>query len=275
MPLTVCVLASGSAANCTYVASGQTRILIDAGLSAKETSRRLLALDADLSALDAICVTHEHEDHKASLGSLHRKHRIPLYANTDTIRAVERSGKQGQLQWQVFTTGVPFQVKDLRIEPFSVPHDAYDPVGFVVSGDGARLGVVTDMGMATTLVRERLRDCHALILESNHDADMLKDAARPWSLKQRIAGRQGHLSNAQAAELIAEVAGPRLSAVFIAHISAECNRPELAAKTIRAALEKSGCGHVAVHLTYADRVSEVVQIGEAAAGLTGSIEASV
>ena len=260
MALSICVLASGSAANCVYVASDRTRILIDAGLSGKETERRLLAIGANLDAIAAICLTHEHDDHRSALGVLHRRVGMGLYANAGTVEAIEREEKNGALPWQVFTTGMPFEIGDLRVEPFSVPHDSYDPVGFAVSCGGARAGIVTDMGMATTLIRQRLKNCHALVLESNHDEEMLKDARRPWSLKQRILGSQGHLSNAQAAELISEIAGPQLRAVFVAHLSAECNRPDLAVRTMRAALDKHGFAHVEVKLTYPDRPSDVVRL---------------
>jgi phosphoribosyl 1,2-cyclic phosphodiesterase len=260
MSLHVCVLASGSAANCTYVASPRTRILIDAGLSGRETARRLALLGVDLRAIQAVCVTHEHEDHKAALGSLQRRHGLALYANAGTIEAIEHDERLRNLAWQVFTTGHPFQIGDLTLEPFSVPHDSYDPIGFVVCAGDLRAAVVTDMGITTGLIREKLRSCQVVVLECNHDEAMLRDAERPWSLKQRIAGRQGHLSNRQAGELIADIAGPQLQAVFLAHLSAECNRPQLALQAIREALARGGQDRVTVRLTYADRASEVVSV---------------
>lgn len=260
MSLEVCVLGSGSSGNCAYVASKRTRILIDAGLSRSEIVRRLMTIGSDLSRIDAVCVTHEHQDHTTALGVLRRKAGLPLYANTGTIEAIENNAELQGLSWNVFTPGVPFDVGDLKITPFSVPHDSYDPVGFVVCSEGSRVGVVTDIGMATTLVRERIRDCHALIIESNHDEELLRDAARPWGLKQRIAGRQGHLSNRQAGELLAEVAGPNLKVVFLAHLSADCNRPELALEAARQALNEGGHPGIAVKLTYPDRVSEVMRV---------------
>jgi len=261
MSLTLCVLASGSAANCVYVASERTRILIDAGLSGRETARRLAQIGAAPETIAAICVTHEHEDHSAALPILHRRWRVPLYGNSATIEALERDARRRNLAWRVFATGSAFEVGDLRVESFSVPHDSYDPVGFVVQGGGTRVGVVTDMGTATGAIRERLKTCAALVLESNHDEQLLKDAARPWSLKQRIAGRQGHLSNTQSGELLAAVAGPHLQTVFLAHLSRECNRPELAQRTVADVLARHGWTHVAVRLTYPDRVSEVVAVG--------------
>lgn len=260
MALKVCVLASGSAANCIYVSSATTGVLIDAGLSGRETERRFAAMGLPLTAVQAVCLTHEHDDHRAALGVLHQRHGLQLYANAGTIEAVEQGGKLGDLKWQVFATGVPFTIGDLTIEPFSVPHDSFDPVGFVVTCGASRVGVVTDMGMATNLIRQRLSGCQVLVLESNHDEDMLRNSARPWSLKQRILGRQGHLSNTQAGELLGAVGGPHLRYVFLAHLSADCNRPEVALSTARRALAAAGHGHVEVKLTFADKLSDLVEV---------------
>jgi len=260
MGLKLCVLASGSSGNCIYVASETTHILVDAGLSCRETTRRLAQVGLESSRLQAICLTHEHADHCSGLPVLQRRLDLPLYANTGTIEAVEQDSRLGGLPWNVFATGSPFEIGDLRIEPFSVPHDSYDPVGFAVLSGCVRAGIVTDMGVATGAVRERLRECHLLVIESNHDEDLLKEAERPWSLKQRIMGRQGHLSNAQAGELIAEIAGPRLKTVFLAHLSSACNSPDLALDTVRRALEANGHDQIGVKLTYQDRASEVIEI---------------
>lgn len=260
MSLKLCILGSGSSGNCQYLASEQGRILIDAGLSCKETARRLEMIGVALADVDAVCLTHEHEDHKSSLGVMHRRYGSAVYANSGTIEAVSRNGKTGELAWNVFTTGVSFRVKDIEIEPFSVPHDSYDPVGFIVASGSSRLGIVTDMGVATGLIRERLKGCHAIIIESNHDEQLLKEADRPWSLKQRIAGRQGHLSNRQAGELLAEIASPALSHVFLAHLSSDCNDPELALQTVRTAVTGAGHQHIDIRPTYPDRPTELITL---------------
>lgn len=260
MSLRVCVLGSGSSGNCIYIASTQTRILVDAGLSLRETVRRLETIDSDLAEINAICVTHEHDDHIVSLGILHRRAGMALYANSGTIEGIERNGKLCDLPWKVFTTGEPFRIENLKIEPFTVAHDAYDPVGFLICSGNSRVGIVTDIGMATELVREHLRGCQTVIVESNHDERLLKDAARPWPLKQRIASRQGHFSNDQAGRLIADIAGPELKVVFLAHLSADCNCPDLALDTVRKILENSNCANVSVRLTYSDRASDVVEM---------------
>jgi len=259
MSLRVCVLASGSSGNCTYVASPNTAVLIDAGLSCRQIDQRLNWIGAELSTVRGICLSHEHEDHKSSLAALHRRTGQPLYANSGTIKAIERGTKGQELKWNVFSTGSAFTIGELTMEPFSVPHDSYDPVGFVVSLGSVRVGIVTDMGMSTGLIRERLRGCTVVIIESNHDELMLRDAVRPWSLKQRIASRQGHLSNSQAAELIGEIALPELKVVVLAHLSSDCNRPELAMESARKALETCGRSDVHVKLTYPDKASDVVE----------------
>src|SRR5450759_4292772 len=257
----VCVLASGSSGNCIFAGSATTRILIDAGLSGRETARRLELIGASLPSIQGICLTHEHGDHTAGLAALHTRAGIPLYANAGTIEAVRKDDKLRNLKWQVFTTGADFAIGDLTITPFSVSHDAYEPVGFIVASDQVRVGIVTDIGVSTHLVRERLRCCQVLIIESNHDERLLTDAQRPWHLKQRIAGRQGHLSNQHAAELIAEIAGNDLNQVFLFHLSLDCNRPELALKPTCEALRHRGLDHVQVSLTYADQISEIWATG--------------
>jgi len=258
MGLRLCVLASGSSGNCIFVGSENTRILIDAGLSGKATAERLSSIDVDPESIEAVCLTHEHDDHKASLAVLHRRFGVALYTNSGTLEALSRNHKLAALPWNIFTTGHSFTIGDLELEPFRVPHDSYDPVGFAISCGDARVGVVTDMGMATELVRQRLQHCGALVLESNHDETMLQNSSRPWSLKQRIAGRQGHLSNTKAGHLIAEVAGDTLRTVFLAHLSRDCNRPELALSTVRETLNREGVSEVDVKLTYAARASEAI-----------------
>ena len=257
MGVCVCVLGSGSSGNATYVGTPEHGILIDAGLSGKETERRLAEIGTDLRSLKAVCVSHEHKDHVAGLGVLHRRYGLDLYANAGTISAIERDPRLRGLRWRVFTTGQSFFVGEIEVRPFSVPHDAYEPVGFVIAHEEVRVGIVTDMGISTSMVREHLRGCRVVVLESNHDEEMLAQSERPWSLKQRIMGRQGHLSNRLAAEMLAEIAGPSLEQVFLAHISAECNRGELAVAAVSAELGRAGHTHVEVCETFPDRVSRV------------------
>lgn len=256
MSLRLCVLGSGSRGNSIYVASDRTSILIDAGLSGRQTCLRLERIGADISDIDAICVSHEHGDHIAGLRVLSKKFPIKLYANSGTIKAINGDPKNSALEWNAFTTGSKFMVGDLEIEPFSVSHDAYEPVGYIVSSGAGRIGIATDLGMVTTLARERLRGCQVLVIEANHDTQLLQNSRRPWSLKQRIMGRQGHLSNESAAETIIECADENLARVYLAHLSDECNRIPLARKVVLGMLDSAELGHIEVYSTYPDKESE-------------------
>jgi phosphoribosyl 1,2-cyclic phosphodiesterase len=264
MAFKICVLGSGSRGNCTLVMSSGRGLLIDAGLSAAETARRLAVVGVTVDMLDGVCVTHEHGDHTAGLKALQKKHGLLLYANSGTADAVNASGRCGELPWRIFATGQPFSLAAMNVQAFSVPHDSYDPVGYIVSDSVDRVGIATDIGMATTLVLERLKNCSAIVIEANHDKSMLNDSRRPWYLKQRIASRQGHMANQQTAELLAEIAHPGLKAIFLAHLSAECNTPETALAVIKKALAARGFPDIRLYLTYPDKPSEIVEVGAGA-----------
>lgn len=254
----VCVLGSGSGGNCTWVECGDDAILVDAGLSARRTIRTLRDCGLDECKIRAVCITHEHTDHTAGVARLHALLGVPVYANTRTARAVKNVPSEC---WKCFVTGNPFAVGPFSLFPFALPHDAYEPVGYRISCGGVRIGIATDLGMATTLVRGMLRGCRLLVLEANHDEEMLRDAARPWSLKQRILGNQGHLSNRTAAALAAEVAGDTLETVVLAHLSRDCNREDLALETVRECLCECGLGRIAVLAAHADGPTPVCVCG--------------
>ncbi|MDK2857725.1 MAG: hypothetical protein PWQ29_128 [Verrucomicrobiota bacterium] len=256
MTVKFCVLGSGSSGNCTFIGTEKTRILVDAGLSARRTAKRLAEIGERAETINAICVSHEHGDHIAGIRVLQKNNRIPVYANGGTLEAILCSRKHEGLDCRRFTTGSPFSIGDLSIEPFSVPHDAYEPVGFVIRAGKYSIGIATDIGIVTNLVREKLRKCHVVVIEANHDEGLLHEANRPWSLKQRIRGNQGHLSNRAAAALMAEIAGEGLQHLFLAHLSADCNSPHHARTTFETLLAAAGHSHVTVGLTGADRVSE-------------------
>jgi phosphoribosyl 1,2-cyclic phosphodiesterase len=225
--LRVCVLGSGSKGNCTYVESSEACILIDAGLSAREIERRLLQIGRSPAALDGILLSHEHSDHIHGVGVLSRRYKLPVYANRATWqRAQPIVGTVDTLH--EFSTGSPFLLKDLIVDPFSLPHDADDPVAFRLAWRRRILAVVTDLGFPSQLVRERLKGCHLLLLESNHDEGMLKVGPYPWPLKQRIGGKSGHLSNLQSSQLLREVLHDELEHVILGHLSEINNRPDLA-----------------------------------------------
>jgi phosphoribosyl 1,2-cyclic phosphodiesterase len=251
--LRVCVLASGSSGNCIHVESPTTALLIDAGLSARETLRRMAAAGLDPAKLRAICISHEHADHIAGLLQLHKRLGLGLYANRDTALAIRNAQ---DLPWNLFSSGSRFAIGDIEILPFPLPHDAYDPVGFVLTCGTSRLGVATDLGIPTQVTRERLRGCQLLVLEANHDETLLQNSFRPWALKKRIRGRQGHLSNETAAMLLTEIAGETLQQVFLAHLSRECNTLELAMQIVRNRLAAAGLDRIRVLPTHPDRPSE-------------------
>ena len=232
MGLEVTILGSGSAGNCTLIETERTAILVDAGLSSRQINHRLASLGRTADDVDAVLLTHEHSDHTRGLGMLCKNRDIPVYANRLTAEAIATEDKF-KVSWRLFATGQPFEVGDFHVESFSVPHDAYDPVGFAIHAGDYAVGVLTDLGHATKLVVERMRAMDVLVLESNHDMKLLQeDAIRPWALKQRIMSRHGHLSNEAAATLAGEVCSDRLRQVFLAHLSRDCNRPEIAQRVV-------------------------------------------
>lgn len=225
----ICVLGSGSRGNCTLVEAGSTVLLIDNGFSGVEISRRLRAIGREPSLLTAILVTHEHNDHIAGVGVLSRQAGLPVYANPATHGAAEE--RLGRLPSpREFGTGEPFTINDLQIHPFAVSHDTADPVGFVVTDGRCRVGYCTDTGKITALVEHHLRGCHALVLESNHDPQMLRDGPYPPRLQQRVRSHQGHLANEDAGRFLKKIfAGNRsLAHVVLAHLSETNNLPRLA-----------------------------------------------
>ena len=223
----ICVLASGSKGNSVYIESERTRILIDAGLSGKEIQRRLLAIGARPGDLSAVVVSHEHIDHVRGVGVLSRQCELPVYITEPTFRAASSMLKRMD-SVHFFRDGVSFKIGDLTIRPYASSHDAIDPVNFTVSNGNVKLGLATDLGFASALARNCLRNCQALILEANHDREMLRTGPYPEPLKQRILSRLGHLSNDQTAELLADLHHLDLRHVFLAHLSEANNLPDKA-----------------------------------------------
>lgn len=238
------VLGSGSAGNAAVFESHGTRLLFDAGLSARQLCRRLEAVGIPPDSIDGILLSHEHSDHTRGLEVFLRNRRVPVFA-TALTREFLGDNCGNSVEWRLFQRGCPFEIGGLTLEAFAVPHDAVDPVGFVAEGDGARVGMVTDLGHVTALVQEQLRGVKALFVESNYDQQLLEaDTKRPWSIKQRISSRHGHLSNGQAAELVADLADHGLETVVLGHLSRDCNCPDLAAAVMR----EAGRNRVRVHV---------------------------
>ena len=240
------ILGSGSSGNSAYLETGEVRLLIDAGLSARQIRQRLLTIGRTPENLSGILITHEHSDHIGGLTVLASKLGIPIYCNRLTREAIEYNLKT-TFQFRVFATGSSFEIGNLQVEAFSVPHDAMDPVGYMIRTPAGQIGFVTDLGHFTKLAAERLRLANLLVLESNHDLKLLQeDLRRPWSLKQRILSRHGHLSNVAAAEALEQLASAELSQVVLAHLSQDCNRPELALRAVSDRLATIGATHIRV-----------------------------
>ena len=234
--LAVCVLASGSKGNAIYISNGTVAVLIDAGLSGIEIARRLQSKGLSPDDLDAIIVSHEHSDHIQSVGVLSRRHNLPVYMNAKTQQAA--ASQLGDISQSInFECGTPFKIKTLTIHPFSLSHDARDPVGFAVSQNGSKVGIATDLGIATAMVKEHLKQCNLLILEANHDPVMLIEGPYPWPLKQRIKSRSGHLSNEESRHLLEEVKHEHLECVILAHISETNNTSQKALCTMAPAID--------------------------------------
>jgi phosphoribosyl 1,2-cyclic phosphodiesterase len=250
VPVRLTILGSGSSGNCAYVETDEARILIDAGFSLRQTRQRLAMIGRGPENLTAILITHEHSDHVAGLPAFSQKLHIPVYCNRLTRDAIEYQLRV-HLDCRLFTTGSSFEIGDLLVDTFSIPHDAQDPVGFLVQTTAGNIGFLTDLGHATRLAVERVRRANVLVLESNHDIKMLQDCPhRPWSLKQRILGRHGHLSNEAAADAAEEIMSAELRHLYLGHLSQECNRPELAQRVADERLKKIGASHVRLELTF-------------------------
>lgn len=228
----VASLGSGSGGNAFLLEAGDTRLLVDAGFSGSQIARRLAALEVDPESVRAVVVTHEHRDHARGIGVAARRWGWPLYLTRPTARACRRlfSGEER-------LHALPrerLRIGDLEVRPFLTCHDAAEPLAVTVAApaSGLEVGIATDLGRATTSVRHALASCHFLVLESNHDERLLRDGPYPWSVKRRIGGSRGHLSNRLAAELAGELCHPELAGVLLAHLSRECNDPDLACDRI-------------------------------------------
>ncbi|NLG15673.1 MAG: MBL fold metallo-hydrolase [Lentisphaerae bacterium] len=248
-PIGVTILGSGSSGNATIVHCGDEGIVIDAGFSFREFKKRYKqsGLPKDLK-LRGILVTHEHADHVKGLRVCSNELDIPIFATrmcADVLRM--RDDQFGQMS--LIAAGGHFSLGGFEVVPFSVPHDANDPVGYVICRGSCRVGIATDVGNANNTVKYELRNCDTLVLESNHDLNMLAASQRPWSLKQRIMGSRGHLSNVATAELLGSILGENTRNVILAHISRECNKPEIAMDNARKQLEQMGRNDI--NLTYA------------------------
>ncbi len=227
-----CPLASGSKGNCLYLGTKKTKILIDAGISGRATKRKLEEIGVELDEIRAILISHPHSDHIQGLKTLAFRYGIPVLANSETAKEIFGIFRECP-QFKIFTTGETFTFEDIEIHPFSIQHDTVDPVAFTLKADGIKMGVCTDLGYATTLVKTHLKECDYLVVESNHEPSMVHACPRPMYYKQRVLGRSGHLSNEACGELLAEVMHDGLRHIHLAHLSQECNSPETALERVK------------------------------------------
>ncbi len=232
------MLASGSSGNCTLIATDRTRLLVDAGLSRKEICARLTAVGQPPETIDAVLISHEHSDHVSGLPVLARRLNLPVYMTRIAAPGVCWNGYEPRLE--TFQAGTRIVIGDIDIDTFTVPHDAADPVGFCFHAQGINIGIVTDLGYIPESVRFHLRGTTLLVLESNHDLDMLKVGPYPWSVKQRVMGRKGHLSNAVTADFLRCDMDPATDTLILAHLSENNNHPALVELSARQALGARG-----------------------------------
>lgn len=247
-----CPLASGSKGNCLYLETKESKILIDAGLSCKQMILRLQRIHRSLEEIDAIIITHEHMDHILGVKRVCTKYSIPLFTNSETAKGIY-ANFQIPFKFKIFTTGETFHYRDLEVFPFPVQHDTLDPVALRIRTEGKSLGICTDAGMVTTQMIESLKECDYLYVEANHQPSMVHACARPAVYKRRVLGRQGHLSNEDCLKLLKAIAHPKLKYIYLAHLSQECNHPDLAMKMI-----KDGLGQIPISIAYQEKISEKI-----------------
>jgi phosphoribosyl 1,2-cyclic phosphodiesterase len=241
MGLRFTVLSSGSTGNATVVATDSATVLIDVGLSGKKIEELMNEREVSSRNLDAVLITHEHSDHIKGLGAFARKHALPVYANEKTWAAMMgKIGEVPEAQRKILPTDGVMEIADLRIESYAISHDAVEPVGYCFYADGAKLSLATDLGYVSEKVMRQLQNSDVLVLESNHDVNMLRMGRYPWNIKRRILGDTGHLSNEAAGEALCSLLTGNLRRVYLAHLSQEHNQMDLAKLTVNTVLEDNG-----------------------------------
>jgi len=260
----ICSLYSGSSGNSIFVASDNTRLLVEAGLSAKKIIEALCSIGEKPSDINAILVSHEHSDHIKGVGIMSRKFNLPIYASEGTWRAMEKMiGPVLECNKRMFSSCAPFNIGDITITPFPIPHDASEPVGYSFSSAGRKVTIATDIGHISMELLKNFEDSDLLLLESNHDLEMLKVGPYPWPLKKRIAGDHGHLSNDAAGEVVAYMAERGTKRFLLGHLSKENNFPELAYQTVYNVLCRKCINlgeDITLDVAHRDRVGKVIEV---------------
>lgn len=258
MKLRFSVLSSGSTGNATIVESGESRVLVDVGFSAKRMEQLLAEREVAAASIDAIMITHEHSDHIKGLGAFARKYNLPIYANEKTWDALNNMiGEIAEENKRLMETGSVTEFGELKVESYAISHDAAEPVGYSFYEGDTKLSLTTDLGYMSSKVKEAIQDSDVVVLESNHDIEMLRMGKYPWNIKRRILGDQGHLSNHAAGEAICEIATSKTKRVYMAHLSRDHNMMDLAKLTVNGVMQENGfsCDGKKVELkdTYFDR----------------------
>ena len=261
MALKISVLGSGSRGNATFVKTDRVRLLIDAGLSRKEIAKRLESIGEDPDGLDAVLITHEHSDHSCGVKTIVKEVPVQVFATCGTLRALHAEDYELNGSSMVpVRADLPFIIGDIEILPFKVPHDAAEPVAFSLTCEGVKITQLTDIGYLPDDVAEKLDGSHVLILESNHDLEMLRIGPYPWNLKQRLMGRYGHLSNTAVAHFIRDRYDGAADHVMLAHLSSKNNHPEIARQETALALRDRGFSKVRLTITSQDEPTVPVQL---------------
>jgi len=255
------ILGSGSAGNCAYVETGETRVLVDAGFSARQIRKRLASIGRVPENLTGILITHEHSDHAGGLKMLVKDLPVQAFMTPGTLRALKADEYElNGSQLVPVPAGVPFTVGDIEVTPFSVPHDAAEPVAFTMNCGGAKITQLTDIGYMPDHVAKQLRESDVLILESNHDLEMLRVGPYPWTLKQRLMGRYGHLSNAAVGRYIREQFDGQAQQVVLAHLSSKNNHPAIAKHEAARALRDRGLANTQLMVTSQDEPTAPIRL---------------
>lgn len=264
MAFTFSTLASGSSGNCIFIGTDKTKVLIDVGVSGKKVEQGLKTIGVDPKEIDGIFITHEHTDHIRGIGVLARKYNLPIYANLGTWKAIENLerviGNIKSSLKELIENGKDFILKDLVIRPYSIPHDAKDPVGYAFYCNDKKVSVATDLGHINDDIIENIKDSNLILLEANHDIEMLKFGKYPYSLKRRILGDFGHLCNEVSGDLLSKVYHNKLETVVLGHLSKENNFPELAYETVQGSLKSIGLEvgkHINLDVAPRDEASKV------------------
>ena len=252
----ICPLSSGSKGNLIFVGSSTTKLLFDVGLSLKQIKEKLSEIDLTIDDIDGVVISHEHSDHIKGLEQIAKHTDIPVLCNGDTAKAICQM-IDTRPNFKIFSTGEKFSFHDIDILPFSIQHDTLDPVAFMLTFDDIKIGICTDLGFASNLVAHHLKNCDYLYIEANHEESMVHACARPLIYKKRVLGRQGHLSNKGCAELLTKIYHKDLKHVYLAHLSSECNTPDVALKTVNDHLKHHNI-ELPLSIAHQDTISEKI-----------------